>query len=240
MITLYGFGPAFGFPDPSPFVTKAEMLLKLSGQPYRVEAGDLKKSPKGKIPYIDDDGRRIGDSTFIRLHLEKTYNIDFYRPLDATGRATAWAFEKMTEDHLYWFGVHDRWADDANFARGPVKFFERAPALIRPIVVAMVRRGIRKALHAQGTGRHAPGEMVQLATRDIDALADFLADKPYFMGLEPTGADATMFPFIASAFCPVFVSPMRDAAERHDNLRRYAGRMAAQYFPDYPAMAGGH
>jgi hypothetical protein len=28
MITLYAFGPAFGLPDPSPFVTKAEVLLK--------------------------------------------------------------------------------------------------------------------------------------------------------------------------------------------------------------------
>jgi|GEM_PF-5415914 len=31
MITLYSFGPAFGLPDPSPFVMKAEVLLKMSG-----------------------------------------------------------------------------------------------------------------------------------------------------------------------------------------------------------------
>jgi hypothetical protein len=34
MITLKGFGPAFGLPDPSPFVTKVEMLLKMAGLPY--------------------------------------------------------------------------------------------------------------------------------------------------------------------------------------------------------------
>ena len=34
MITLYSFGPMFGLPDASPFVTKAEMLLKLSGLPF--------------------------------------------------------------------------------------------------------------------------------------------------------------------------------------------------------------
>ncbi len=28
MITLYGFGPAFGLPDPSPFVIKVEVLLR--------------------------------------------------------------------------------------------------------------------------------------------------------------------------------------------------------------------
>jgi hypothetical protein len=30
MITLYGFGSAYGLPDASPFVTKVEMLLKMA------------------------------------------------------------------------------------------------------------------------------------------------------------------------------------------------------------------
>ena len=38
MITLYTFGPAFGLPDPSPFVMKAEVLLKMAGLPYRTDA----------------------------------------------------------------------------------------------------------------------------------------------------------------------------------------------------------
>ncbi len=37
MITLHTFGPAFGQPDPSPFVMKAMALLKLSGQPYTTD-----------------------------------------------------------------------------------------------------------------------------------------------------------------------------------------------------------
>jgi glutathione S-transferase len=82
MITLYGFGPAFGLPDPSPFVMKAEILLKMAGVPYAVKTGGLSKAPKGKLPYVVDDGEPIGDSTFIRWHLEKKYNIDFDRGLN--------------------------------------------------------------------------------------------------------------------------------------------------------------
>ncbi|WP_199731090.1 hypothetical protein [Aquitalea sp. FJL05] len=47
MITLYVFGPAFGLPDASPFVLKAEMLLKLSGLPYRKLRGSMRRAPKG-------------------------------------------------------------------------------------------------------------------------------------------------------------------------------------------------
>ena len=31
---------------------------------------------------------------------------------------------------------------------------------------------------------------------------------------------------------------MRTAAEKHDNLKRYVGRMAARYYPDRGEMAG--
>ena len=37
MITLYGFGPAMGLPEISPFVTKAHILLRLAGLPYETE-----------------------------------------------------------------------------------------------------------------------------------------------------------------------------------------------------------
>ena len=61
MITLHSFGPAFGLPDPSPFVTKAEVLLKMAGLPYTTETGGLGKAPKGKLPYIVDDAETIAD-----------------------------------------------------------------------------------------------------------------------------------------------------------------------------------
>ena len=73
MITLYTFGPAFGLPDPSPFVTKAEMLLKLAGLPYRaLVAGKVNKS-KNNVTLVtnvivcalglplDQEGQRVED-----------------------------------------------------------------------------------------------------------------------------------------------------------------------------------
>lgn len=238
MITLYGSGPNFGLPDASPFVTKAETLLRMSKLPFEKAPMSLSKAPKGKMPYIDDGGELLGDSTFIRWHLEKKYGIDFDRGLTTEQRATAWAFEKMAEDNLYWVNVHSRWMIDANFQKGPVNFFKGVPALIRPGVVSVIRRRVRKTLHGQGIGRHTAEEISAIGKHSIDAIAGYLGDKPFFMGNEPSGIDATMFAFAASAICPLFESDVQRAASNHANLRQYVGRMTARFYPESSEIAG--
>jgi glutathione S-transferase len=238
VITLYNFGPAFGLPDPSPFVMKTETLLKMAKLPYRTDASGFAKAPKGKLPYIEDDGEVIADSTFIRWHLEKKYRIDFDEGLDPVQRATAWAFEKMAEDHLYWVTVNDRWTDEENFRRGPIRFFDRVPAPMRPIVAAMIRRRVRASLRAHGMGRHSGDEILALATKSVNSIADFLGDKRFFLGAEPTGADATIFAFACAILCPHFVATSRTVGERRENLRRYVGRMTARFYPGIEELAG--
>src|ERR1700739_702968 len=101
MIPLYGFGEGFGLPEISPFVTKTEVQLKMAGLAYRKEKARPPASPKGQLPYIEDEGERIADSTFIRAHLEGKYDFDFDAPLNLQQRAQAWAFERMIEHHVY-------------------------------------------------------------------------------------------------------------------------------------------
>jgi glutathione S-transferase len=238
MIILYAFGPAFGLPDPSPFVTKAEVLLKMAELSYRTDSTGFRKAPKGKLPYIDDDGQRVADSTFIRWHLENKYRIDFDKGLSAEQRAIAWAFEKMAEDNLYWALVDARWFDEENFAKGPLEFFRKIPAPMRPLITAFVRRQLKRTLHGQGIGRHTRDDIIALGTRSIAAIADFLGSKPFFMGAEPTGVDATMFAFVAGTLCPQFDTPLRTVTESHGNLRRYVGRIAARYYPELNEIAG--
>jgi glutathione S-transferase len=231
VITLYTFGPYFGLPDASPFVMKAMMLLKLAGLPYAEDRGGYAKAPKGKLPYINDDGELVADSTFIRFHIEKKYGFDFDAGLSAEQKAVAWAIEKMCEDHLYFVGMDMRWCDDANFAKGPARFFDAVPAPARALVRGLIRRKVRKNLLAQGLGRHSKAEIVELGIRDVDALAAILADRPYLMGEKPCGTDATLYSFLAGILAPGFASPVRAAAERHANLLAYVKRMSEHYFP---------
>ena len=230
MITLYTFGPAFGLPDPSPFVMKGEMLLKLAGLPYETSTRGFGKAPKGKLPYIRDGETVVADSTLIRLYIEQKYQFDFDRGLSPHDRGVGWAVDKMLEDHMYWILVYWRWLDDANFARGPKAFFKRAPALIRPLAEKFVRRRIRATLHRHGIGRHSEAETTTMAARAIEALAQILGDNRYFLGAQPSGADATVFAFVAGCLTPVFSSPVRDKLASMNNLVAYHDRMMKEFY----------
>jgi glutathione S-transferase len=105
-------------------------------------------------------------------------------------------------------------------------------------MVAFIRRQLKRTIYGQGIGRHTRAEIVALGRRSIAAIADFLGPKPFFMGSQPAGVDATIFAFVAGALCPHFDTPLRTAAERHENLRRYVGRMTGRYYPELGEIAG--
>jgi glutathione S-transferase len=190
----------------------------------------FRKAPKGKLPYIRDGEDIIADSTFIRLHLERRYNIDFDEGLSPKERGLACAIEKMCEDHLYWLLVHERWAEDANFKRGPAKFFDAAPAPVRPFVKWFIRRKVKQALHGQGAGRYSQSERAILADRAFASLSAILGGQSYIMGEKPCGADATVFAFVLGALCPIFDAATRTSAESHANLKDYCARLSRQYY----------
>jgi glutathione S-transferase len=141
----------------------------------------------------------------------------------------------MMEDHLYWVMVYWRWLDDANFERGPKTFFKRAPAPIRPLITALVRRKVRANLHAHGIGRHTDEEKNALADRCVDALSQVLGDNRYLMGNAPCGADATAFAFIAGGLPDIFESPLQKKLAGTSNLVAYRDRMMAEFFPTVAA-----
>jgi glutathione S-transferase len=232
MIRLQGFGPAFGLPDPSPFVIKAQILLKMSGLPFEVVRGDMRKAPKGKLPVIEDGGKIIPDSTLIRFYLEEKYAIDFDKGLSPAQKGAAWAFEKLCDDHLYWLVVQQRWMDDANFARGPAVFFKSIPALIRPLIVGMVRKKVKRNLFGQGTGRFDAREGRQIVARAFQSIADYLATQDFLGGANPCGSDASLFAALISASNTLFEGYVGEEARKHASIMAYIERMKTRYYPE--------
>ena len=233
MITLYGFGAGVGLPEISPFVTKTEVQLKMAGLAYRRERAMPPASPKGQLPYIEDDGERIADSTFIRAHIERKYGFDFDAGLEREVRAQAWAFERMIEHHVYWALVGARWVDPENFAKGPAHFFDGAPSDRREQLRENAQFRVAENYLLSGLGRHAPDDDVDLAIRSILALSVQLGDKPYLMGKNPCGVDATAFGAVAGILTPFFASKLRTEVERFENLSAYVDRMMRQFYPDF-------
>jgi glutathione S-transferase len=231
MITLYGFGPMFGLPDPSPFVLKTLTQLKMSGLPFQLERAGRADAPKGKIPFIRDGELVLGDSVFILDHLRQAHGVDLDGWLTPEQRSLSWALERMLEDHLYWAIVHARWAIDENFEKGPSQFFAGAPEEAKRAGQA----GMKQVLHGQGFGRHDCDEVADLATRDFAAASKLLGEGPFLFGDKPCGVDATLFAFTAAAATPFFDSSIRQAAESFPNLVAYQWRMMDRYYE--PAMA---
>jgi glutathione S-transferase len=234
MIILYGFGAGFGLPEISPFVTKTEIQLRMAGLAYRKQQAMPPSSPKGQLPYIDDDGERVADSTFIRAHIERKYGFDFDDGLGPLQRAQAWAFERMIEHHLYWALVGARWTDPENFAKGPAHFFDAAPEQNRARLREDAQLRVAENYRLSGLGRHPPEEAIDLIVRSLSALSLRLDEGPYLMGERPCGTDATAFGAIAGILTPFFNSPLRRRTQQFANLNAYADRMMAQYYPDHP------
>lgn len=232
-ITLFATNPMFGLPDSSPFVIKTEVQLKMAGLAYDKVSTTPPQAPNGKLPYINDHDEVVTDSTFIRAHIEHKYGLDLDQGLDARQRAQAWAIERLLEDHLYFAMVWFRWIEPDNFAKGPAHFVDRAPEADRARLREEMQARKAADLHAQGTGRHSPAKIAELGERSIDALAQWLGDRPYLMRDTPSGVDATAFGMLASVVTPFFDTPLRRAVEARPALAGYVARMMQRYYPEH-------
>jgi glutathione S-transferase len=226
MITLYHFGDRFGF-DPSPFCLKLEAYLKLAQLPFEKRHADLRKAPKGQLPYISDDGRIVADSRFVIDYLKAAHGDPLDGHLSPREKADLHAWQRMVEESLYWTVVYSRWIDDAGWRIFAPLVFSFLPAPLRAIVPALVRKRVRRTLHGQGTIRHTPEEIYALGARDIDALATQLGDRPYMLGDRPTSLDATAAGFLVNILEAPLETKLKADTSRHANLVAYSERMLA-------------
>lgn len=238
MIVLSGGGAAWGLPEISPFVTKTEIHLKMAGLDYSKRQATPDESPKGQIPFIDDGGRLIGDSTFIRFHIEREYGVDLDADLTPFGRAHAMAMEMMCEHELAPAVGYFRWLTPDNFERGPGQWFNGMPDGQRDEMKRGLQDEVRRTMIARGIARHSDPEIVGLAVRSLKALEIFLGEKQFLMGDDPCGADAFVFATLAAAMTPYFSSPLRDEAIRFPTLVAYVTRMFDRFYPEFEWDAG--
>jgi glutathione S-transferase len=230
MIKLYQFNPAWGLPNPSPFCMKVETYLRMVGLPYEVVNGAMPfKAPKRKLPYIEDGVQVVADSGLI-IEYGKRYGDKLDQNLSAPEKATAHMLRRTFEDSLYWVGLYSRWIENSIWLETRRLFFDAIPPIMRELAAGTVRRGMRKALYAQGTGRHSRDEIYEIGKADLSAISTWLGEKTFFMGAAPTSLDAIAYSFLANIL--YFTELSEDHAMSLPNLSAYCERMKEQYYKE--------
>jgi len=232
MIKLYGFGSAFGLADPSSFVLKLDCYLRMAAIPFESinSVSNLQKAPKGKLPFIDDNGTVIADSFFIQQYLQETYQVTLDNWLTPEQRGASQLISKSLDENLYWCIVHSRWISEDTWPIIKANFFDSFPFPLKQIAPLVARRGVRASLLKQGLGKHSEAEIHQIARHTFQALSDLLGDKPYFMGDQPCSLDAAAYAHLAQCTLAELDNGLNRIAREYTNLVQFCSRVQAQYY----------
>lgn len=210
---------------------KVETYLRMAGLAYECPRGaDVRKSPKGKMPYIEDEGAIVADSAFIIDYLKRKYGDALDSHLGVAERAAALACQRMLEENTYWAVLYFRWIDEAGWKTTRDAFFGWMKPPLKWIVPPLAWRIVRRELHGHGMGRHARDEVVIIGKKDLTAAADFLGDKAFFMGAQPSSLDAAAYAFLANVLWVPVESPLKAHARQYPQLEAYCRRMKARYY----------
>ena len=232
MLKLYQFERTWGIPNLSHFCCKTETYLRIAGIKYEIKPTLPLTAPKGKLPYIEDNHIKLGDSQFIIRYLKENYkNLD--EALNKKEQAISLAMQRLLEEHLYWATMYTRWQyTEANWQINKKAIFGVLPPVIRDIAAIYFRNKINKQIYGHGIGRHKAEEIFKISMLDIDAISDFLGDKNYFLGERPSTLDASAFGILINTLgCPI-ESPLKDHSLSKKNLTNYISRIKSHYFSE--------
>jgi glutathione S-transferase len=236
-IRLFQFPRMFAIPNLSPFCSKMETWLRIAGIPYQVvDTPDPRRGPRGKLPFIEDGGVRIADSSVIIDHLKSTRGIDPDASLDDRQRAVALVVQRTLEEH-YAFVLAYTHLVRAEGIRRTRSRFDAVPAIVRPLVERLVTRQVKKILWFQGTLRRDDAETMAAAIRDWTAILELMSDGPYFFGAEPSTVDAIVFATLATTVLTPIDSPVRDFLSSKPRPMSYVEGMRSRFFPELAAAA---
>ena len=233
-IKVFVFATGWGVPFPTsgPFPLKLVTWLRMSGLPHEVVIeNDPGKGPKGKSPWIEQDGARMGDTSIIIAHLSERYGIDLDRHLDADAKARALVIQRTLEEHYHQAFEHQLFLGRGGRER-LAEYVSTMPIPLRWIVPRVVASQLRKQLDERGLGRHDESEIIRQGKADLDALSILLGDQPYLLGNQPSSIDACVLGFLGVSAYVAGDNPLFRYAASLDNLFQYCERMRRRYFPE--------
>ena len=227
MLTVFGPSVLLGHMNASPFVGKLETWLRLAGIPYVFQAGNPLKAPKGKMPFVEDDGVVMGDSQLIIERLTEKYKVTLDDHLSDTARAEGHLARRALEEGAYFGLAYTRWV----WPPGWTAYQPIMRAAVPGPVLWWVRRSTQKSLYTQGPGRHSHEEVLAMNAADFVALAGVLGERPYLLGDRPSSVDATAYAFTHGILAFPVETPASEVIRARPNLMAYVERVGALAWP---------
>ena len=235
MLTLFQLPNADSLPvSSSPFCAKLEIYLRLTDRPYRSEAGDPRKSPNKKVPYVRfPDGSIDCDSHAIIGRLEEEGPaID--KGLSGEMRNESDAIERTAENDLYFACLFSRFSDPDGWAHQKVNVRAMLPPLLGRAIAPLIRSSQVKRCERAG---FASTDDYTKGVQAVEQLERKLGDKPYFLGDEPHIVDCSVWgPLVLTAANPAD-SPLRTAVRTRPALVGFLHRLADRASLTIPTFA---
>lgn len=194
LVTLYQF-------EISPFCDKIRRVLHVKGVEYTTREISMqdavtkvrKVNPVGKLPAIEHEGRRLGDSTDIAHYLEERFPQPCLIPTDARERGLCHALEDWADESLYFYELYLRFTLGHNAARWVPELCANDSEFVRRAARFVIPRHMKAILVKQGLGRKNRKQVMADVRRHFEALDGMLSNGSWLVGDSLTLADIAVF-----------------------------------------------
>jgi glutathione S-transferase len=189
----------------SPFCDKVRRILHVKGVPYEVREVATSRSLLeirrvnriGKLPVLEDDGRRVADSTDIAHYLEERFPSPPLLPKHPLERALAHVLEDWADESLYFLEMALRFGQPHNRRRWLPVLTKYDPPWFRALAPAVLPVMFRRQLRAQGAGRKPLAMLVRDLERHVAATDGLVGDGSWLVGGSLSLADIAVFAQLA-------------------------------------------
>lgn len=227
MLILYSYPSLFGVADNNGYGLKVFAWLKLAGVPFVHEhLFDASQAPRAQLPYMDDDGEKIGDSEAILSHVRRKYAVTLDDGLTEDQRDTALLVLRLLDD-LYWVMSYSRWKDEAFWPQFRDALMAQHPRLTEADLLAAKAFNAQR-YHYQGIGRYAPAEAYARGLADLGVLARLVPREGFVFGPAPTAIDTAIYGFLANIHFYPIETPLKAFVSAQANLVRHVCEIRAR------------
>jgi glutathione S-transferase len=201
---------------------KLDAFLRWQNIEFQMKPGLPNQGPYGKVPFIEYDGQRMGDSSAIIDWLLAKHEIEYEDDLNLQ---IGHAFQRMVEEHLYWAMVYFRWTDASIWPTLRDAFFGGIPMLVRPFIVSSALKQAKRALYGQGIGRLTKQMVKERVEKDLSALNKQLTSSTYICGNSMTHFDLAIWAVLSQLMQCELILPISKNAQQKQGLVDYLERV---------------